>query len=194
MSDLSFSRDAFSHSQVKSKLWLAEHLRRWYPQHMQTEKAYTLNWYGSWIGLGPFILLTQLKIKLQALHLFELSEADLENSKKILNYWSCENLHMEFHLQDVNQIVPDRNLDQFFINTSCEHIASDRWLKQIPSGSFVLFQSTDMPHIEHINCARNLAHFREIYEDQIHILDVAEIGFSYPDKSFIRFMLFGTKR
>lgn len=194
MPDLQIASDAFAHSQIKSKLWMSQHLRQHLSSNLSTDAAYTLNWYGSWVGIGPFILLSHVtELKIRAIHLYDLNNTDLETSRKVLNMWECDGLSVHTHNQDVNTIIPASESNQIFINTSCEHIRSSEWLRRIPSGSFIVLQSTNMPHSEHINCPDNLGHFCSLYEPHIKIIDRQEISFSYPDKDFTRFMLFGFK-
>lgn len=195
MAQLSLSADAFSHSQIKSKLWLARNFSVWHEHHMQAENRYILNWYGSWVGLGPFLFLSQLpQVQIAAVRLYDVNAADLQASFQVLNYWNCESMEITLHAQDVNEIAPENRPNQIFVNTSCEHILSDRWLAQIPAGSFVLLQSTNMPHEEHVNCPTDLEHFREIYTPHLEVFDCQQLDFSYPDKVFSRFMLFGVRK
>lgn len=195
MSALLIHSDAFAHSQVKSKLWLARHFQSWIKSEDITAGPYTLNWYGSWIGLGPFVFMTQNpQLPIKTVNLYDLNATDLEVSRKILNMWECDLVHIRTHTQDVNEVFPAHEPNQIFINTSCEHILSNEWLARIPSGSPVILQSTNMPHIEHINCPESLNHFQQIYSAHIDIKETHELNFSYPDKTFSRFMLLGLKK
>lgn len=195
MPDLHISPDAFAHSQIKSKLWMSRHLQRRLTADLNPAAHYTLHWYGSWVGMGPFILLSHVSdLKIQSVHLYDLNPRDLEVSRKILNMWECDGLTIHTHNRDVNDILPEPDSNQIFINTSCEHILSSEWLSRIPKNSFVVLQSTNMSHIEHVNCPENLGHFCSLYEPEIRIVDRQEMSFSYPDKTFTRFMLFGFKK
>ncbi|AGH95607.1 hypothetical protein [Pseudobdellovibrio exovorus] len=194
MKQISFSADAFSHSQIKSKLWLSNSFSTWYRKYFLPQNSYTLHWYGSWVGLGPFILLINSDIQIDRIDLYDLTLSDLEVSKKILNFFDCEGVHVVPHHQDVNQVPPVGIENQIFINTSCEHMASQDWLIKIPKDSFIVLQATDMPHKEHINSPQSLDHFIEKYADHLNILETDQLPFEYPDKSFTRFMIFGTKK
>lgn len=192
MNDLILPRDAFSHGQIRSKLWLSEHFAVWSTKHL-LDRNYTLNWYGSWVGIGPFILLQNTKVRFNKINLFDLNSEHLEISRQVLDFWRCESIAISTKALDVNEIVPDLQPDQLFINTSCEHINNDIWLKNIPKGSLVLLQSTNMPHPEHTNCASNLDQFVAKYGGFITLLESEQIDFNYPDKEFSRFMLLGRK-
>ncbi len=194
MKDLIIPRDAFSHGQIKSKLWLAESFSRWVPRHLDTDARYELNWYGSWVGIGPFLLLTGTGIQFRAINLFDLNAESLEASQLILDYWRCEAIEITTRLLDVNTHLPPVTTHQIFINTACEHMENDSWLQNLPAGSVVLLQSTDMQHLEHINCSRTIEDFVNKKNRLIQVLESDQIHFAYPDKKFSRFMLFGIKK
>ena len=93
----------------------------------------------------------------------------------------------------MNFFVPIDLQNQLFINTSCEHVRENDWLEKIPAGTFLLLQSTDMIHEEHINCPSDIEDFKNKYTAHIEILEFNQIDFSYPGKAFSRFMLFGRR-
>lgn len=194
MKDLSIPRDAFSHGQIRSKLWLSEKFADWSKKHVEASENLTLNWYGSWVGIGPFLLLSRTDIKFTRVNLFDLNAQDLEVSRSILDYWRCESIEIITHCIDVNDHRPENTPNQVFINSACEHMAEHLWLEQIPKGSFVLLQSTDMQHPEHVNCAIDLEQFINNYSPGLTVLESQQIDFFYPDKQFSRFMLFGRKK
>src|SRR5436190_23685708 len=72
MKDLILPRDAFSHGQVKSKLWLSESFSKWSASHLNKDAKYDLNWYGSWVGIGPFVLLAGTGVRIKSINLFDL--------------------------------------------------------------------------------------------------------------------------
>lgn len=191
--DLLIPKDAFSDGQVRSKLWLVENLNKWTLKYLDPAIRYTLSWYGSWIGLGPFLVLCSTKLNLLCLNLIELDQDALRNSASILEHWSIHGLEVNFINADMNVWQPNSDAAQLFINTACEHLLETEWLSRLPRDSFVLLQSTDMVHEEHINCPKDLNDFINIYSPFIKILDCQKLDFSYPGKSFSRFMLFGQK-
>lgn len=193
MKDLIVPRDAFSHGQIKSKLWLSESFSRWAVQHLDIGAKFELNWYGSWVGIGPFLLLTGTGIQFKAINLFDLNAESLEASRLILDFWRCESIELTTQLLDVNNHVPLASTHQIFINSACEHMDNQAWLQNLPAGSIVLLQSTDMHHPEHVNCSRTLKDFVIKQNGLIDVLESDEIHFDYPDKKFSRFMLFGNK-
>ena len=195
MHDVLLPADALSHGQIKSKIWLSQRLNSWIPKHITTPADdYTLNWYGSWVGMGPFLFLAQTQLRFLDINLIDLDATSLEKSRHLLEYWRCEWARLHTHQIDFNLFTPSDQPHQFFFNTSCEHDPNNSWVKKIPTGSFVLLQSTDMPHPEHVNSPKDLKHFLSLYENCLKILESEQLNFKYPDKSFSRFMLFGIKK
>ncbi len=190
---LNIPSDAFSHGQIKSKLWLAKELSCWSEKHMDKGIRYELNWYGSWVGMGPFLLFCQANLRFSKVNLFDLDQEALAVSKALLNFWHCEGVEINLINQDMGKATESGAASRLFINTACEHVSDEQWLKNISAGSFVLLQSTDMKHVEHINSPKNFEDFLLKYSPHIHTLESDAIHFTYPDKEFFRFMLFGRK-
>lgn len=195
MSSLNIPQDSFSHSQVKSKIWLCENLNNWLPKHMiHREPLDILNWYACWIGLGPLLFLSRSVTEFREHNFIDLDANSIQTAEKILNYISCEKPYFNLIAADINDIQPQNRSDQLFINTSCEHISGDRWIKNIPQNALVLMQSTNMPHHEHVNLSNSLASFAESVSSHITVLESAQLDFNYPDMYFSRYMIFGLRK
>lgn len=194
MTKLLIPQDAFSHGQIKSKIWLNSHLSKWAKTLMQSEKRYSLHWHGSWVGVGPFYVLQNADLEIKETHLYDIDSEALEVSKKLLNYWYCEGRELHFHNIDVREATYNNPTDLLIINTSCEHISDTEWLINIPSDSWVLLQSTNMEHIEHINICNNLNEFKDQVSKCLTVLDAVQMDINYPDKMFSRYMIFGQKK
>lgn len=186
--------DAFSHSQIKSKFWLADMVQSWQSRNLLPQKFY-LHWLASWVGIGPFVLLSRLpQTTFSGLSLYDLNENSLKTSHLILDYWRCQNIPIELHCSEINNSTTYHPQQGVYINTSCEHMRSQDWLNQITQSSYVVLQSTDMAHPQHFLRSKDLNHFKEQYSPWLEIRDACEIDFSYPDKKFARFMLLGIKK
>ena len=194
MQTISFPADAFSHGQIRSKIWLTKKLNMWSQKHMALDKTWVLNWYGSWCNVGPFMLLSNTFLNFIRINLYELTDEYLEVAPKFLDFWRCEGVEINQIVGDVNSIYPNSYAQQLFVNTACEHMVGTQWVENIPHGAFVLFQSTDMVHPEHINRPLDLDDFTKPFLEFVEVLESAQINFDYPDKSFNRYMLFGTKK
>lgn len=195
MSMLNVPADAFSHSQIKSKLWLAQHLNIWLPKHtVNREPLDIINWYACWIGLGPLLYLGQAVTEFREHNFYDVDAKAIENAEKVLNYLRCERPYFNLITADINDIKTQNRSDQLFINTSCEHIQDRRWLQNIPKNALVLMQSTNMPHPEHVNLSDSLEAFSRSASDEIAVLESAQLDFNYPNLPFSRFMIFGCKK
>ena len=194
MQNISIPVDAFSHGQIKSKLWLCQQLNFWSAKHFDTDCSYVLSWYGSWVGLGPFLLLSQTKIRFQEVNLVDINLAALDISEKLLEFWRLESVKISVHQVDANEIQPDPYAHHIVVNTACEHIRETAWLENLPTGAMVLLQSTNMRHIEHINPAASLSDFKSQYEKFVTVLESDQMEVSYPTSKFSRFMLLGKRK
>lgn len=195
MYDVLLPANALSHSQVKSKIWLAQKLSLWVKMHIKTPADdYTLNWYGSWVGIGPFLFLAQTQLRFLDINLVDLDKDSLNKSLSLLEYWRCDWARLHTFNIDFNQYDPPQDAHQFYFNTACEHDINNFWLDNIPIGSYVVLQSTNMQDPEHINCPTDFQQFRDLYHTKINILESEQLDFNYPDKSFSRYMLFGIKK
>jgi hypothetical protein len=193
MTDILVPKDAFSHGQIKSKLWLTDQFHIWSRTHLNIQVPYTLNWLGSWVGMGPFLFLANNLIPVKNVHLYELNIQHLDISIQLLDRWVCEGIQIEKHHSDVNTIFFKHHNNSIFINTSCEHMPDSTWLKNIPRDSLMLLQSTNMPHLEHTNSALSLEHFIIQVAPHMHILESCQLDFNYIKNGFSRYMLFGKK-
>ncbi len=196
MMDLIIPEDVFSDGQVRSKLWLAESFKSWSQEVFpQTQDHLTLTWFGSWVGLGPFLLLSLSSLQFRVVNLVELDAASLKTSEKILEYWRLKGIRVNLIHGDMNQFVPAVNthFPHIFINTSCEHDSRTDWLERLPKGSYVVLQSTDMNHPEHVNQVSDLTEFCLRTEKFLTILKRDQIDFKYETKCFSRFMIIGKR-
>lgn len=193
--DLLIPEDAFSDGQVRSKLWLAESFNSWSQElFFHSTEELVLTWYGSWIGLGPFLMLSVSKLQFKVVNLVELDSVSLKTSEKILEYWRLKGLTINLIHGDMNQFEPETNSpNQVFVNTACEHDANTAWLNRLPKNSYAILQSTNMVHPEHINLALSLSDFSIQIENFLTVLKRDQIDFKYETKSFSRFMIFGKK-
>ncbi len=77
------------------------------------------------------------------------------------------------------------------VNTSCEHM-DPSWFGRVPPGTLVAVQGTDMDHEQHGHAIGCLAHMRDLFPMR-ETLFAGSLPFSYPDKSFLRFMVIGRR-
>lgn len=192
--DLTIPKDAFSDGQIRSKLWLSHSLNLWNQKYALNQGSFSLTWYGSWVGVGPLMLLSLSDLSFSEINLLEIDKSALDTSEHLLNYWICKGLQVNRIFGDMNNFEPiGSDKPQIFVNTACEHVTGFQWLEKIPKNAFVLLQSTNMPHIEHVNCCQTLKEFKNQLSNHITILETDQLDFRYPNFEFSRFMIFGRK-
>lgn len=181
---ITVDNDAFSSGQIGSKIWLCEELEK-------------LGWvsnltyiYGGWYGITAFLLLSRGKFpvgKIRSLDIDPAAEsvADIINENWVIDRWK-----FKAFTQDCNNY--EGQYGDLIINTSTEHFHSRAWYDNIPLGTRVILQGNNMPHDDHFVKSTSAEDFAKDY----NLTSVDFIGskhFVYPEWSFTRFMLIGTK-
>lgn len=175
---------AFSHGQVKSKIWLCEELEKLLPDPARIAIL------GGWYGITSFLLFTRGNAKIESVRSFDIDPKVEKVADLINNTWVCNRWKFKAITSDVNKI----DLSEFnvVINSSAEHIVDKTWFENIRE-QLVVVQSTDQIHDdneEHDYCF-SLDQLKTTYK-MINFYE-GERVFSYPDKIFSRFMLIGRK-
>jgi hypothetical protein len=174
---------AFSHGQIKSKIWLCEELEKLLPN-----PAYVAI-LGGWYGLISFLLFIRGN-NIQKIRSFDI-DPKVENIADLINNtWVCNNWMFKAITADANDI--DLNEFNVIINTSAEHILDKKWFEKIHD-QLIVIQSTDQIHDdseEHDYCF-SIDQLKQKYK-MINFYE-GERFFSYPDKTFSRYMLIGRK-
>ena len=185
------NKDAWSHGQITSKLWLCRKLERQY-----FGQKPVLRVLGGWYGLLPFLLLTRERMPIEHIRSFDIDKKATANANIINNNYEIDSWKFRAFTQDVD--VLDYNGDQYssrtpdvVINTSCEHMESNDWWDLIPDNTFIALQSNNLDHDDAI-LMHSLNEMKEKYPLN-EIIFEGELNFDYPDKSFTRYMIIGIK-
>ena len=184
--------DAFSRSQVKSKIWLIEELTK-----IDTNYDNVVIMAG-WFGQLKTIydkMLTYSKMRI-----VELDKSACEASDYIFNLSNIENYKVKAVNVDINNLTIHKNgyewdvenfkdgskygekfLPNLIINTSAEHM-SEEWFhqirfKQMESDPIIAVQSNNLFDIpEHINCVHSVDHMKKkfpmreiLYEGELQL-------------------------
>ena len=187
--------DAWSDGQTESKLWLCQEL-----ELLQQEgkvKVDTVWVYGSWYGTLVYLLLARERLPIRKIRCFDIDKKANKIAARVLNRWLCRGFDLQIINQDCLEL--NKNHGQFLsappdliINTSCEHISGYQWWNNIPKGTFVVAQSTDMPHVTHVNCPQSLKDFAgHLTCSEVFYSD--EKYFDYPKLKFTRYMVIARK-
>jgi hypothetical protein len=170
--------ESFWKGQVRSKVWLVEHLEKmlWPPADIVI--------HGGWNGVLASLLFN--------------SEIDIKRIKSVDIDPECEEIartvNMRQHIQGKFEAVTCDSLIERYnanlvINTICEHLTQEeyeRWLTLTPRGALIVLQSNDFFDCgEHVRCAKDLKEFEKqsglkiVYSDELET------------QKYTRFMIIG---
>ena len=176
--------DSFSSGQIGSKIWLCEELER-----LGWESDYTYI-YGGWYGITGFLLLSRGIFKVKNIRSVDIDPACERVADTINNLWVWQRWQFKAVTYDCNEIQPP--VVDLVINTSTEHFESRTWFENLPAGTRVILQGNNMPHDDHYVKSNSNEEFISNYKlSSIEFMGSKE--FVYPEWSFTRFMVIGTK-
>lgn len=174
--------DAFSRSQIKSKIWLIdelENVRQSLPEPVYKHVAIFAGWYGQLKSIYD------KKLTYRKIRNIEMDRNACEASDYIFNLSELENYKVKAVNADINNLTLHKNgyewdvenfrentkysekfLPDLIINTSAEHM-TEEWYNQIrfknmDSNPIVAIQSNNLFDIpEHINCVHSVDHMKK---------------------------------
>jgi hypothetical protein len=181
--------DAFSHGQIKSKLWLCENLENHIPNLANVCIL------GSWYNILAFMLLTRNPSSFQSIVGMDIDANATCVADKIINYWSIEGMNVSNKNVDVN----NQPLEMYnvVINCSPEHMEKSDWFNNIIPGTLVCIQSSNVLDANHPwyikNPSPDLNSFASKYPlREILFLDTLPIRYS-NGWGYDRYMIIGIK-
>lgn len=185
------NKNAFSSSQVLSKIWLSEMLES-VVEYYNIGDPLRILCLGGWYGVTNFIIRTRNKLNVELFRSVDIDKdactvADLINKAWEYQEWQFKSLN-----EDANTVHYTPTDYNTVINTSAEHMDSTQWFDNIPPGTLTIIQSNNMPHEEH---CYNHEQLEDLIRDfpLARLLYSGEKLFTYPDRSFRRFMIIGEK-
>lgn len=192
-------RDVWAHGQVKSKIWLCEHLEKAQAE-LEPLKPWTIWIYGGWYSMTAFLLLSRDRLQIHHIRGLDLDPdatkaADIINDRWVYDSWKFKAFVKDCNSVDFKEdsLRMDSQPPDLIVNTACEHFISGKWWEDLPAGQLVALQSNDMIHEEHIDNSGSLMEFVERHP-LAEIYFRGEIRFDYrEDFKFNRFMLIGRK-
>lgn len=188
--------DAYSIGQLKSKLWLIEHL----PNNLGLVFI-CAGWYGTLASL----MFQNAREKFDKIRSFDIEPecarvADNLNRYYVIDGWqfkasTLDILDIQYPLtyttyrRDMTKVQMTEHPNTI-INTSCEHIKNfDSWYTAIPQGMLCVLQTNNYFDIkDHINCSNSLDDFAQSTPME-NILYEGELCF----EKYTRFMRIGIK-
>lgn len=171
--------ESFWKGQIKSKIWLIEHLSTFINSEV------TIEIHGGWNGvLSSLLFQSGLPVK-KIINIdidymcnsiaCKMNQIEFQNGK--FQHYSCDMLDFESSADVV-------------INTSCEHLLQkdyDKWLSGISNNSLLVLQSNNYNIEEHVRLAETMEEFK----NQSNILCYRSMELNLP--LYTRYMLIGTK-
>jgi hypothetical protein len=180
--------DAFSHGQIKSKIWLCDKLEPFLPKNAN------IGILGSWYNILSFMLLIRNKQSIKTISGIDHDPGVARIANKICDYWMIEN-------NIVNNITEDAqkaNLDSFnvVINCSSEHMQATDWFENISKQTLVCIQSSNITTPEEPWLITNPSNCIEDFSlkyplEIVFLLDTLPI--KYDTWGYERFMIIGIK-
>lgn len=183
--------DAFSVAQMQSKLWLVERLERALEENHISDEAYRIWILAGWYGLTNLILRTRNRIPVMEVRSFDIDPSCEPIADAVNNLWVYRNWEFKAHTGDINTLEYNPRPD-IVINSSCEHMKDFLWWNNIPEGTVVCLQGSDMDDPDHC------LHFKDAKE-LIRLFPMQELWydgikrFEFNDNGFYRSMIIGIK-
>jgi hypothetical protein len=152
---------------------------------------------GAWYGVLPFLIFSRGKLLPRTVRAFDIDAQAVSIADKFNNRWEIENWQFKAFQADCSTLhytsgefgpAPD-----IVINTSVEHFESWEWWKNIPTGTTIALQATNMEHDEHIQKITHLGDLKAALGELTKIDFEGALPFRYPGFSFDRFMIIGAK-
>lgn len=183
--------DAFSSSQIQSKLWLVQSLERSLDEHRPTNDGYRIWLLAGWYGITNFLIRSRNKIPIQEVRSFDIDPTCEPIADLINNLWVWKAWEFKAHTADINQLAYQPKPD-VVVNSSVEHMVSDEWWNNIPKNTIVCLQSSNMDHDDHPNKFNSSKEMLERYRLQECFFEGIK-RFEYEDYGFYRSMIIGIK-
>ncbi len=189
LNDFVINFDAFSHGQIKSKLWLCEEMEKSFKDF----EYINLEVFGSWYGSLVFLMLIRNRLNIKNVNFYDIDQEALRISRKLHDFWLHEHsVQLNFNISDCQLIKLPLNKNSIIINTSCEHFSDLDWWHNLADGTYFVIQSTDMVHEQHISPTFSLEQWKHQLSPRLIIYE-GQNKTTYEDYSFTRFMLMGIK-
>jgi hypothetical protein len=174
--------DAFSRSQLKSKIWLIEELDK-VRLTLKDTSYYNVAVFAGWFGQIKSVY--DKRLTFRKMRIIELDKTACETSDYIFNLSNLEEYKVKSVHADINNLTLHKNgyewevenfkegtkynekfLPDLIINTSAEHMTEDWFFqikfKQLESNPIIAIQSNNLFDIsEHVNCVHSVEHMKK---------------------------------
>jgi hypothetical protein len=184
--------DAFSSSQVGSKIWLCDRLEQTLASIEPPVAGYKIWIYGGWYGITNLFLRVRERVPIEFVRSIDRDPSCEYIADKINKFWEWQGWQFKAQTGDVNTVSFTRDNPHIVINTSVEHMGPGPWYDMIPAGTIVVLQASDLPHDDHTAVVRDLEEFKTLFP-MTETLYEGKMTFNYPTGDMSRFMLIGKR-
>lgn len=178
--------DSFSHGQITSKVWLCEEFESHIPPQ---QNVYIL---GGWHNVLGFMLLTRRPDHYASVVNIDTDPEAIAVANKICDAWIYAPIKVVNVVGDCNeQIVATGSV---VINCSVEHFERDDWFFNLPKGTLVCIQSSDMTDPEEPWLIKSANPDMKTLVNRFPVTDILHMGtkrIQYNHFGYNRFMLIG---
>jgi hypothetical protein len=183
--------DAFSVAQMQSKLWMIQRLEDVVLEERPIEDGYRIWILAGWYGLTNLLLRSRNKIPVLEVRSYDVDPACESIADSINNLWVWRAWEFKAHTADINQLEYKPKPD-IVINSSVEHMTSNDWWTNIPKGTIVCLQASDMEDIDHVNTFKTSRDLYKAYPVEELIYEGVK-RFEFDNTGFYRVMIIGIK-
>ena len=183
--------NSFSAAQMQSKLWLVQRLESVLLEERPIEDGYRIWMLAGWYGLTNLLLRTRNQVPVLEVRSFDIDPSCESIADSLNNFWVWKAWEFKAHTVDINQLEYTPRPD-VVINSSVEHMTSNTWWDNIPIGTIVCLQASDMEDEDHVNKFSTARDLFEAYPIKELIYEGVK-RFEFDDKAFYRVMIIGIK-
>ncbi len=184
--------DAFSSSQIGSKVWLADRLEEVLAQLTAPVGGYKIWIYGGWYGITNFIIRVRARIPVEFVRSIDKDPTCEPIADKINKFWEWQGWQFKAQTGDANGVLYVRDNPHIVINSSIEHMEQHTWFNNIPEDTICVLQVCDLPHEAHVAVIRDLDEFKRQFPLK-EVLYEGKMTFNYPTGDMSRLMIIGPK-
>lgn len=186
--------ESFRHGLVVSKIWLCEELEKVFT-HLNYSNP-TIHVLASWHNLLSFMMIVRKPKFYKEFFAYDINHEYTSAANKLCETWNIEQPNVKNVTLDINNLSFSYNKESTFINCSVDQIDGLIWYDNIPKGSLVCLQTTDLDisgypwYIKTITKSCN--EFRNKFM-MSEVLFCGEKNIDYTTWEYNRFMLIGIK-
>jgi len=184
--------DAFSSSQMGSKLWLTERLEECLSRLEAPVAGYKIWIYAGWYGITNLIIRTRGVIPVEYVRCIDRDPTCAPIADRINKFWEWQDWQFKSLTGDVNEVNYSQDNPHIVINTSIEHMGPGPWFDMIPKGTIVAVQGSDLPHDDHVRRINSVGELRSACPMSSELYS-GSIAFNYPGLELKRYMIIGIK-